>query len=357
MNILNKNKIVFFIGAIIVVLVGWFIGTLLWEPRNNKDFISGNGRIEATEVDIATKLGGRIDKILVSEGDFVKAGQVLVEMRTDTLQAELAEAKAKYQQTVNTSKSVAAQVTIRENELATSQALVRERESELEAAQKRLTRSRALSKKGAIALQTLDDDLALAQSAEAALSAAKAQVAAAESAIIATKAEFVGSQSAITAAEATVARIEVEIADSQIKSPYDGRVQYRIAEVGEILGSGGKILNLINLNDVYMTFFLPETVVGRVALGSEVRIILDAAPNYIIPAKVSYVASTAQFTPKTVETASERQKLMFRVKARINQKLLQQNVKQIKFGLPGVAWIKLNEHAEWPKNLAIGLQK
>ncbi len=94
-------------------------------------------------------------------------------------------------------------------------------------------------------------------------------------------------------------------------------MQFRVAQPGEVLGAGGTVLNLVDLSDVYMTFFVPETVAGRVALGSEVRIVLDAAPQYVIPARVSYVASVAQFTPKTVETASERQKLMFRVRAQI----------------------------------------
>lgn len=107
----------------------------------------------------------------------------------------------------------------------------------------------------------------------------------------------------------------------------------------------------MDLSDVYMTFFLPETVAGRVALGSDVRIVLDAAPQYTIPAKVSFVASTAQFTPKTVETASERQKLMFRIKAQIDPQLLQKHLRQVKTGLPGVAWVKLDAETPWPENL------
>ena len=86
-------------------------------------------------------------------------------------------------------------------------------------------------------------------------------------------------------------------------------------------------------------------------MGSEARIILDAAPNYVIPARISFVSSTAQFTPKTVETASERQKLMFRVKAQIPPELLQQHLKQVKTGLPGVAWLKLDAQAQWPAEL------
>jgi len=157
----------------------------------------------------------------------------------------------------------------------------------------------------------------------------------------------------VAATEATIARVEADIQDSQLKSPRAGRVQYRIAQPGEVLAAGGKVLNLVDLGDVYMTFFLPETVVGKIALGSDVRIVLDAALQYVIPAKVSYVASTAQFTPKTVETASERQKLMFRVKAQLDPALLRQHLRLIKTGLPGVAWIKLDGQATWPPELAV----
>ena len=146
-----------------------------------------------------------------------------------------------------------------------------------------------------------------------------------------------GAQSAVEAAQATVARIDADLADSERARA--GRVQYRVAQPGEVLGAGGKVLNMVDLADVYMTFFLPEQAAGRVALGQDVRIILDAAPQYVIPAAVSFVASTAQFTPKTVETASERQKLMFRVKAQISPELLHKHLQQVKTGLPGVAWI------------------
>ena len=124
-----------------------------------------------------------------------------------------------------------------------------------------------------------------------------------------------------------------------------------MAQPGEVLGGGGKVLNLVDLSDVYMTFFLPETVAGRVALGSEARIILDAAPQYVIPATVSFVASTAQFTPKTVETVSERQKLMFLIKVQIAPQLLQKHLQQVKTGLPGVAWVKLDAQQPWPAAL------
>ncbi|PKN48409.1 MAG: glycoside hydrolase family 43, partial [Deltaproteobacteria bacterium HGW-Deltaproteobacteria-16] len=118
---------------------------------------------------------------------------------------------------------------------------------------------------------------------------------------------------------------------------------------------GGKILNLLDLSDVYMTFFLPTAAGGRVAIGSEARLVLDAAPEYVIPATISFVADVAQFTPKTVETASERQKLMFRVKAQIAPELLKKHIHHVKTGLPGMAYVRLDPQREWPAALQVRL--
>jgi HlyD family secretion protein len=316
-------------------------------------FVSGNGRIEATEIDIATKLAGRVQDIMVNEGDFVQEGQPLAQMQIDVLDAQRNEARAQSRQAVTAVASAEAQLAARQSDTVAAAAIVGQRESDLDAAQRRLARTEKLTHEGASPIQELDDDRAHVQGAAAAVSAAKAQVSASESAIKAAQAEVVGAGSGVTASEATIARVEADIQDSLLKSPRDGRVQYRIAQPGEVLAGGGKVLNLVDLGDVYLTFFLPETAVGKVALGSDVHIVLDAAPQYVIPAKVSYVASTAQFTPKTVETASERQKLMFRVKAQISRELLQKNLKLVKTGLPGVAWLKLDPQAKWPANLEI----
>jgi len=99
-------------------------------------------------------------------------------------------------------------------------------------------------------------------------------------------------------------------------------VQYRVAQPGEVVGAGGRVINMVDLSDVYMTFFLPTALAGRVAMGTEVRLVLDAIPQYVIPAQVSFISDVAQFTPKTVETANEREKLMFRIRAQIPVELL-----------------------------------
>lgn len=332
-------------------------GFYAWQAMSSNDhpegFASGNGRIEAIEIDVATKLAGRIDDILVNEGDFVQAGQPLAKMQVQVLDAQRDEARAQHQQALNSVVAAQAQVALRESDKRATQALVAQRESELDAAQRRLARSETLSAEGASSIQELDDDRARVRSAQAAVEAAKAQVTAAQAAIDAAKAQVIGTNSTVAAAQATIARIEADITDSQLIAPRDGRVQYRVAQPGEVLAGGGKVLNLVDLSDVYMTFFLPEAAAGKLAMGAEARIILDAAPQYVIPATISFVASTAQFTPKTVETESERQKLMFRVKAQIDRELLQKHLKQVKTGLPGVAWVKVDNQAQWPAELAV----
>jgi HlyD family secretion protein len=320
-----------------------------------KGFVSGNGRIEATEIGVSTKLPGRVQQIMVNEGDFVQAGEPLAQIQITVLDAERDEARAQTRQAVTAIASAEAQVVARQSDTAAAQALVRVRASELDAAQRRFARTEALSKDGALSLQEFDDGRASLHGAEATLTSAEAQVAAAQAAIKAAQAQVGSATAGVTASEATIARIEADIQDSLLRSPCEGRVQYRVAQPGEVLGAGGTVLDLVDLNDVYLTFFLSDVVAGRIALGTEVHLILDAAPQYVIPATVSFVATVAQFTPKTVETATERQKLMFRVKAQIGRDLLQKNMKQIKTGLPGVAWIKLDRDAKWPENLAIKL--
>ena len=138
-----------------------------------------------------------------------------------------------------------------------------------------------------------------------------------------------------------------------LKAPIRGRVQNRLAEPGEVLPAGGKVLALVDLSDVYMYLFLPEPVAGKVALGSEARIVLDAAPDYPIRAAVSFVSPSAQFTPKTVETAEERHNLTFRVKLQLDKNRLRQYEPFVKVGIPGMGYVRLDDNVEWPETLQV----
>ena len=102
-------------------------------------------------------------------------------------------------------------------------------------------------------------------------------------------------------------------------------MQYRLARAGEVVAAGQRVLTILDLNDVYMTIYLPADQAGKLdALATRPRTILDPVPQYVLPATVSFVATEAQFTPKSVETAEEREKLMFRVKLQGDPKVLDQ---------------------------------
>lgn len=320
-------------------------------------FASGNGRIEAIDIDIATKTAGRVSEILVREGQFIERGQLLAQMDIATLEAQLREAQANLRRAKIATKTAEAVVTQREAERSSAEAVVAQRQAQLDIAEKNLERSKELVDKGAVPVQRLDDDTASYQAAKAALSAAQAGQAAADAAINSAKSDVVAAEANIEATEATIERIEADIKDSRLRSPRDGRVQYRVAEPGEVLSAGGTVLNLVDLSDVYMTFFLPTAQAGRIAMGAEARIVLDVAPEYVIPATISYVADVAQFTPKTVETAEEREKLMFRIKAKIPPEVLKRHIEQVKTGLPGVAYVRLDPAQAWPDNLKVRLPR
>jgi len=342
--------------AIVISLGVW----LWWIAQANglpEGFAAGNGRIEAVEIDVAAKTAGRVKDILVNEGDFVQAGQELARMDMAVLEAQLREAEAQLRRALIGIQTAQSHVTQREAEKRADEALIAQRKAELDAAKKRFTRSEELVLKGAGPLSKQDDDRAAFQAAKAAVGAAEAEAAAAQAAIGRAKSDVIGAEASVEAVRAGIQRIQADIEDSVLKSPRDGRIQYRVAQPGEVLSPGGVVLNMVDLGDVYMTFFLSTEQAGRVALGGEARLVLDAALQYVVPAKISFVADVAQFTPKAVETEEERQKLMFRIKARIDPDLLRKHLYQVKTGLPGMAYVRLDSQAGWPPELQVKLPK
>ena len=316
---------------------------------------SGNGRIEAVEVDIATKVAGRLEQLLVDEGQFVRRGEPLARINTAALDAAVRQAQAQVQQAVSTVATAHSQAAQRGSEQRAAQATVLQRSAEYKTIDSQLKRSETLALKGYLSRQALDDLRARRDSAQAAVVAAQAQVAAVAAAVNSAGSQADAALSAQHAAQANIEKLRADAAESVLLSPIDGRVQYRVAELGEVVAAGGKVLNLIDLSDVHMTFFVPTALAGKLEMGAEVRIVLDAAPQYVIPASVAFVAAEAQFTPKTVETAIEREKLMFRVKAQLPADLLKKHIKRVKSGLPGVAYVRIDSTLPWPPRLDVKL--
>lgn len=292
-------------------------------------FAMSNGRLEAERVDIATKFPGRLKEVLVKEGDTATSGQPLARMDSAELEAQLQEAEAAVQES--------------EQQLDQAIALLAQRKSELNLAEQEFERSSLLGQKGYTPTEKVQQRQAAKVTAESAVRSASAGIKRTKAAII--------------AAAARVERLKENLKDYVLRAPRGGRVQYRLAHPGEILGVGGRVLTLLDMTDVYMTIFLPTKDVGKLEIGAEARIIPDAAPQYVVPATVSFVASDAQFTPKYVETRNEREKLMYRVKVRLPPEILKRYEKRVKAGITGVAYVKIAPNAHWPENLAVNLPK
>lgn len=281
---------------------------------------SGNGRIEANEVDISVKYAGRILDILADEGDMIKVGQPLVVMDTIELQVSLERAQADLAQGLDAVKEVEVQLTKARNDL--------------NYAQLQYDRTATLQKRGLAAQSAVDEKRNASDSASAAVNAAKARLRTLKT--------------GINVYRASVREIEAEMAEAHISAPVLGRVLYRLAQKGEVLAAGGKVMTLLSLSNVYMEIFLPASAAGVLSIGAEARIILDIAPDLNIPARVIFVSPQAQFTPKQIETPSERDKLMFRVKLQIPSELVLANIDRVKTGLRGVGYVRTDESMPWP---------
>jgi HlyD family secretion protein len=321
---MSKKSIIWLVVAAVVVAAGvaWW---LLSKPGLPPGFAGGNGRLEAQRIDIAAKYAGRLKTVTPREGDTVEPGQVVATIDTEPLEAQLRAAQA--------------QIVEQQNNLRTARAQVRSTQAQLDLANKQYKRAAQLVATGAVSAEERDADHAKVSVAEANLAGYQAQV---------TRA-----QSAIDGATAQSESLNAEIRDNTLTSPIRGRVQNRLAEPGEVVAAGGKVLSLLDLSDVYMYVFLPTAAAGKVALGSEARIVLDALPQYPIRADVSFVSPNAQFTPKTVETAEERHNLSFRVKLQLNREKLREYEPYVKAGLPGMGYVRLDSSAEWPKMLQL----
>ena len=320
----KKSTVV--IAGLVVVGAGAFLGYRYWQSSQSAippGIAYGNGRLEAKLADAASKEPLRIKEILVNEGDLVKPGQVLVLLDTVTLDAELAEARA----------SVAAA----EEKIAATEAAITRRNSEIRLAQIEVERARNLVRQRAGSQRELDVRNMQVESTRAALAEEQARLQTA--------------RQDVEVAQAKVATIQTRIDDATLYSNVTGRVLYRLAEPGEVLGPGGKALTLVNLEDVYMEIFLPSEQAAAIRTGAEARLTVDAIPNRAAVAYVSFVSPEAQFTPKEVETRSERDKLMFRVKIQVPPELVGQFIESIKTGVRGVGYVRLDDSVAWPSFL------
>ncbi|HRY07270.1 MAG TPA: HlyD family efflux transporter periplasmic adaptor subunit [Hyphomicrobiaceae bacterium] len=318
---MKRSNILIVLAVAVVAGIGYLLFGRSGAEGIPDGIAFGNGRVEAVQVDISTKISGRVQEISAQEGDLVQPGQTVALIDTSQLQAQLLRAKA--------------DIASAESQVAAAEAAIAQAKAQLILAEQELQRSKALVERGHTSQEVYDNRTSQRDVARATLRAAEATL--------------VSRQRSVDAANAIAQEIQTQIDDCNLKAPTIGRVLYRLAEPGEVLSAGGKVMTIVNLADVYMEIFLPSGQAHKVSVGSEARLKFDII-DHALPGKVSFVSPESQFTPKQVETVSEREKLMFRVKIRVPRELIEKHIDKVKTGVRGVGYVRLDGDPtpQWP---------
>ena len=319
------------------------------------DFVfHSNGRLELNRLDVASLYPGRVDRVLVAEGDAVKANEVLVELSSAQSSGQLAAAQAATLRAAELVQRARAGVTQAQQAVARADAEIaayrqQQKVAKLELDNAKQMRREDLVSASELAKRQADFDRAVASVKAAQAARAEAQAAVAQGQAAVAEAEAGGKQA--TAQADTAASAD---ADMAIRSPAAARVEYRLAEPGTVIGAGSRVISLLDPEDVYMNVFVPNAVMASLRVGDEARIVLDGI-NAVFPAEIGFIAEQAQFTPKSVETMSERQKLVFRVKLRVPKDVARRYDRLIKGGMTGDGYLRRDSAQPWPLALEVKL--
>ncbi len=359
------------VGVALAVLVlagaGWVARERLTGPRALPEgLIQANGRIEGDHVAVAGKLPGRIAALPVREGDGVTAGQVLVVFDASQIDARVAQARAavqvveQQQQAALTAlaalrRQVPLEIASADTGIGQADAAVRKARAAQTQAERDAVRLETLAARGSVPVQRAELARLAAEAAGADVQAAeqarlRSQKLAAEARLghdkVQAKADEAGALSAgLAQARATLAEAESVRADLTLTAPAPGVVVTRVRQPGEVVAAGSPILDLVDLEHLYLKVYVPEALVGHLRLGLPAQVHIDAQPDRPFAARVTYISPRAEFTPKEVQTADERVKLTYAVKLQLDA----DPQHRLAPGLPADAVIRWKESVPWQR--------
>ncbi len=326
-------KKVFRLLLLLALLAGGVLALLHWQSREaaQDEALSGvtgvNGRLEMRRVDVASLHGGRILSVSVDEGDHVARDSVLAVIASDTIPARIRALEA--------ARSAALE------NAAKQDSRLREADREIALASLELEDARKLYRDRLIAKTELErriTALGVRQDRRKIIERERRQAG--------FEAERIGAQ---------LEEIRISLEEMTVRSPFDGYVEYRLADPGNVIPAGGRVISLLDPSDVFLDIFLPAMTAAGVSVGDEGRIVIDGVEG-AFPARITYVARDAQFTPKFVETREERAKLLFRVRLKIAPHLALEHKDLFRGGMPAVGYV-LHRGSVWPPALAIGASR
>lgn len=315
------------LGVVAISIIGFAVWKNFNLQANKMDGIASiNGRLELKRLDIATLYAGRVEEILVQEGDDVAINQNLARLSSSISQTQVDAALAQKKRAQDSVTRAMAEINVQQQQA--------------KVAKLELDNATKLRRDNLISGSELERRQANYQAALAAVDTANAAKAEAEAVVAQAQAQLENAQS--------------QNEDMMIKAPKAGWVEYQIAEVGNVLPVGGKVVSLLDPTDTYINVFLTADQMNQVKVGDDARIVVDGM-NAIFPAKITFVSGDAQFTPKSVETTEERAKLMFKVKLQVPVDVALQYKRLLKGGMTALGYVKYDQQAQWPEGLNVKL--
>ena len=319
------------------------------------DFVfHSNGRLELNRLDVASLYPGRVERVLVAEGDAVKANEVLVELSSAQSSGQLAAAQAATLRAAELVQRARAGVTQAQQAVARADAEIAAYRQQQKVAKLELDNAKQMRREDLVSASELAKRQADFERATASVKAAQAARAEAQAAVAQGQAAVAEAEAGVKQAQAQADTAASADADMAIRSPLTARVEYRLVEPGTVIGAGSRVISLLDPADVSMNVFLPNATVGGLRVGDEARLVLDGI-DAVFPAQVSFIASEAQFTPKAVETADEREKLVFRVKLKVPADVAQRYDRLLKGGMTGDGYVRRDSSQAWPLALEVRL--
>ena len=319
------------------------------------DFVfHSNGRLELNRLDVASLYPGRVERVLVAEGDAVKANEVLVELSSAQSSGQLAAAQAATLRAAELVQRARAGVTQAQQAVARADAEIAAYRQQQKVAKLELDNAKQMRREDLVSASELAKRQADFERATASVKAAQAARAEAQAAVAQGQAAVAEAEAGVKQATAQADTAASAAADMAIRSPLTARVEYRLVEPGTVIGAGSRVISLLDPADVSMNVFLPNATVGGLRVGDEARLVLDGI-DAVFPAQVSFIASEAQFTPKAVETADEREKLVFRVKLKVPADVAQRYDRLLKGGMTGDGYVRRDSSQAWPLALEVRL--
>lgn len=306
-----KRRIPIIIAA--VAIIAFLVWLFVIRPKGDDHALVASGTVEATEARLGFQAAGRIESILVHEGDAVDSGTVLAQLDQTEMRARRDQAEGQ----ITAAQALLSELEsgFRPEEVAQARAARQASDEQLADAGRDLGRTKTLFEGGAVSQEIYDKaqtryDVAQSQNAQAAEQYRLMQSGPRSERIAAQKAQ-------LEQAQAAVRSIDAALANMWVRSPFNGVVTVRHREPGEIVAPGAPVLTVMNRNDRWIRIYVSEYHIGELHLGQRASIASDTYPDRAYKGEVMYIASEAEFTPKTVQTTEERVKLVYAVKVRI----------------------------------------